>query len=298
MACEIRKIVPAEEFEFQAKNNFFPLKITSIRSAILLNYLISIKLDSCPIKARYFNNGNDPDSKIGGGLLVKAYPRITINDLNEIGIWFKNEWKLWSLIRAAKSKSEITHSVFDKVSNELKKMWQANFSYMKRHQKINDEKDAIIRIPIKDYTKTNESTYMKDDYITLGPEENDEMNKNGDAYMIITYNEYRVLYEYLKGRDKDKTIKKYGKAAYSAMIGKKIEDQFLISAIEVIHSEIKQAINECEATKKSLSEQEQVAINEIRKKYQDLREAANAQKEAKLTELQSNMKQMTAMANI
>ena len=295
MACEIQKIVPAEETTFQAKSGFYPLGITSMKTAIFLNFLISMKLDSCRVKLRGWYGGNEADAKVGGGLLVKAYPRITINDLNEVGIWFKNEWKVSSFIRVANSNTEMVSSIMDKIGNEIKKLWKVNL-IMEERRGVKAEENAKISIPIKEFTRTSESTYSNVVYLELDPTMKVESNEDGEQVLIISYNEYRAIYEYFKGRDKDKIVSRYGQIAFDTMVGKKIEDQFLISAIEVIRGEIKQANDEYAATKKSLSEQEQAEINEIRAKYHNLLVEADARKAAKISELQANMKQMTAMA--
>ena len=295
MAREIQKIIPTEEANFQAKPSFYPLGITSMKTAIFLNYLISMKLDSCRGKLRSWYSRDEADGKVGGGLLVKADPRITINDLNEVGINFRNEWKVSSFIRVANSKSEMVSSIMDKIGNEIKKLWKVNL-IMEERRGVKAEENAKLFIPIKDYTRTSESTYSKEVYLELDPTMKVESKENGDQILIIDYNEYRAIYEYFKGRDKDKIISRYGQVAFDTMVGKKIEDQFLLSAIDVIRGEIKQATDEYAAIKKSLSEQEQAEINEIKAKYHNLLVEADARKAAKLSELQTNMKQMTAMA--
>jgi len=297
MAREIQKIVPAEETSFQSRSSFYPLGITSMKTAILLNYLISMKLDSCRGKIRSWYSRDEADGKVGGGLLVKADPRITINDLNEVGINFRNEWKVSSFLRVANSKTEMVSSIMDKIGNEIKKLWKVNL-LMEERRGVKAEENAKLYIPIMEFTKTSESTYSKAVYLELDPTMKVETKENGDQVLIIDYNEYRAIYEYFKGRDKDKIVSRYGQIAFDTMVGKKIEDQFLLSAIEVIRGEIKQATDEYVATKKSLSEQEQAEINEIKAKYHNLLVEADARKAAKISELQTNMKQMTAMAAV
>ena len=275
---EIRRMSAANEDQIKSQSeSFFDLGITSQKAAVLLNYLFQYKLEHCASKRGYYYNTKTADSVNGGGLLVKGKAQITINDMNEVGIYFRDHWAINKYVRVASGKSEVIKSIKDKMGNELKKLWKMF-------------KDERIVIDIKDHTalynEVGKYLTLSDDIVTT--------TESGKKVIIISLNEYRALYEFLKSREPAKIKERYGTTAYNTMVGQRIEDQFLLSAIDVIKNEIRNVEHEYSETCKRAEESFNESYKQLREK-RDL-EKAEAEK-AKLFKIEELNQQMKDLLN-
>ena len=97
------------------------------------------------------------------------------------------------------------------------------------------------------------SPLMKSVLMTVSEILKSRQNKNDEKNGGVTFskNDYCCLYEYLKGRDIEKIKFKYGEKTFDDMIGHKIEDQFIITAVDLLKQQITTLNNEMR-TKKQL----------------------------------------------
>ena len=250
-----------ESETIKTNGGYFPLNIVSVKSAILLNFVFYQKLNNCSFKRYGSRYCNDEDYIKGGGLFVKGRPQITIDDMNELGIYFNDTWKMNSYLRADRGHLEILPAIKDKLANELKYYWKI----------CNVNNTLYLRIST--FGELNVTDKNNNKLINTSSVEVVKDNNDFDC-VVISENEYRSLYEFLKNRSKERTIRKYGEEAYNSMIGKKIEDQFLLSAIETIKNEINNANKEYENNR-----------NTVQSNYEAVVTAARADRDIKLNEL-------------
>lgn len=283
---EIRKLTVANEEKIKSSNNaFFDLGITSQKSAVLLNYLLQTKLTFCPSKRGYFYSTKTTDNVLGGGLLIKCEAQITINEMNEVGVYFRNSWSIDRYLRIARGNhSEELKSIKDKIGNELKKLW--------KNKGGDDNSNGYFCINVLDNTKIYGSVSEH-----LDIDKNLMINAdNGSKMIVISYKEYRALYEYLKGRDTDKIKERYGAEAYENMIGARVEDQFLLAAIDVIKNEIKNV----EQNYSDLCKQADADFNEaykvLRTQHEQKKMEVEKAKIEKIGELQQQMRDLLSGA--
>ena len=272
---EIRKLTVATEEQIKNETEaFFDLGLTSQKAAVLLNYLFTKKLLSCPSKRGYYYS-KDGDTVNGGGLLVKGKAQVTINDMNEVGVYFRDRWSIGKYVRVASGRSEIIKSIKDKIGNELKKLWK-------------NHRDEQIIIDVKEYTQMygtcNENLDIDQNIVTT--------NDSGRKVIVISLNEYRALYEFLKSREPSKIKERYGAKAFDSMVGHRIEDQFLLSAIDVIKNEIKNVEHECTEICKKAEEDFNESYNKLKKDRDDTKAAAEIAKRGKISDLQSQLKDL------
>lgn len=213
--------------------NYFKFGFTSIKSAILLNFVLNSKHWFGKRKARCTNDSY-VGAIAGGGLFVKGSPKITINISNNIGIYFGNTYAMTNAIRSCHSfnYNELKTHVLNKLADELKVAWtysKTSSNYLKIRRDWNSALDNSA-YP-KQYLDLDNIPVIKDE-------------STNAEYIEYSEAEYRCLYEFLKNRNKEKTIAKYGQEAYDTMIGKPIEDQFVISALEVLQAEMKKVYSE------------------------------------------------------
>lgn len=272
---EIRKLTAATEEQIKNETEaFFDLGLTSQKAAVLLNYLFTKKMLSCPSKRGYYYS-KDADSVIGGGLIVKGKAQVTINDMNEVGVYFRDRWSIGKYVRVASGRTEIIKSIKDKIGNELKKLWK---SY----------RDEQIIIDVKEFAKlsgTNDEILDLDQNIVT-------TNDSGRTIIVISLNEYRALYEFLKNREPSKIKERYGTKAFDVMVGHRIEDQFLLSAIDVIKNEIKNVEHECTELCKKAEEDFNESYNKIKKDRDDAKANAEIAKNSKIADLQNQLKEL------
>lgn len=217
---------PVNEYEARFKS-FFDLGITSQKSAILLNFLLDKKLNFCEVKrVYYYRTCPDFHNVKGGGLFIKGDAQFTINDINEVGIYFNDKYAINKYIRVAAGQASLIKTIKDKIANELKKLWK------------NFQQNEKIFIDVNEYTTIYDAE--KNQYNVLNINQNFVTVLDNDKKVVsINFNEYRALYEFLKSRDIEKIKERNGIETFNTMIGNRITDQFIISAIDVIKNEIK-----------------------------------------------------------
>ena len=120
--------------------------------------------------------------------------------------------------------------------------------------------------------------------------------ESGKKVVIISLNEYRALYEFLKSREPAKIKERYGTTAYNTMIGHRIEDQFLLSAIDVIKNEIRNVEQECSDVCKKADADFDLAYKELRTQRETKKAEAEKAKLFKIDELNLQLKEMLATA--
>ena len=243
------------------------LGIHSEKAATLLNEVINWRIRTCNTKANkeYYNG---VDSLKGGGLFVKCNAEVVISSIGEVGLKFKEAYGEYikKYIRAVSAPAEINKAIKDKIANELKKFWTAYSKYLKDH-------DGVIKIKRTD--------------------------RNGDD---ITYEyretDYRVLYEFLKGRNVDKLKAKYDQMKWDEMIGKKVEDQFVISAIETIQNEIAKIAETRDNDLKNAEAEYRAESNRLWTKNRENKERITNEATEKIKELQNQINEMMKMGNV
>ena len=237
-----------------ASNAYWQLGCYKKKSAILLNAVTHWAVSKLDVKIRYQRayrysaNTFDPSDKIGGGLVVKTDPDITINHLGEVGVHFNNTYRLNSFCRKASCQRERLSTIKEKFAYALKNMWKSTSI------------DNVMTVKI-------------------------DPTVNDSETVTISFEEYRALYEHLKERDKAKTIKAYGQKAYDDMVGEPLQDQFLISAIETIDEDKHRVEKEYSDKLLELDEKKNKEIKEISAKYAVIKESLIEEKKTKIDEL-------------
>lgn len=285
------------EEKMTTSNGYYNLHIHSYKSLLLLNYLLQYKYNTGNRKWRSYGSGRD--SIKGGGFLIKAEPIMTVNTAGDVGIYFDNRWRLSRAFKGCNDSSqEMMTAIMTKMANELKQMWLAKFD---------GSEDGTLYIAYKDYAQLTTSTYSQNFYLQLPsdvqlvkyPYEANEAVSEEDKekdYIEITEYEYRSLYEFLKNRIKSNTIRKYGEEAYNTMIGKQIEDQFIISAIDVLKAEIQKTIKESEDQYHMVAEERNQKIEDLKSEYKMKLDEIEAAKESKILDLKNQILEMQKMA--
>lgn len=243
------------------------LGIHSEKAATLLNEVINWRIRTCNTKANkeYYNG---VDSLKGGGLFVKCNAEVVISSIGEVGLKFKEAYGEYikKYIRAVSAPAEINKAIKDKIANELKKFWMAYSKYIKEH-------DGVIKLKIT--------------------------NRNGDD-VSYEYREtdYRILYEVLKGRNVDKLKAKYDQVKWDEMIGKKVEDQFVISAIETIQNEIAKIAETRDNDLKNVEAEYREEYDRLWTKNKENKERIINEAMKKIKELQNQINEIMKMGNI
>ena len=243
------------------------LGIHSEKAATLLNEVINWRIRTCNTKANkeYYNG---VDSLKGGGLFVKCNAEVVISSIGEVGLKFKEAYGEYikRYIRAVSAPAEINKAIKDKIANELKKFWMAYSKYLKEH-------DGVLKFKIT--------------------------NRNGDD-VSYEYREtdYRILYEVLKGRNTDKLKEKYDQVKWDEMIGKKVEDQFVISAIETIQNEIAKIAETRDNDLKNAEAEYRAEFNRLWTKNKENKERIANEAMEKIKDLQNQISDMMKMGNI
>lgn len=243
------------------------LGVYSEKAATLINEVINWRIRTCNSKAgkEYYD---DVDSLKGGGLFVKCNCEVVISSIGEVGLKFKEAYGEYikRYIRAVSAPAEINKAIKDKIANELKKFWMAYSKYLKEH-------DGVLKFKIT--------------------------NRNGDD-VSYEYREtdYRILYEVLKGRNTDKLKEKYDQVKWDEMIGKKVEDQFVISAIETIQNEIAKIAETRDNDLKNAEAEYRAEFNRLWTKNKENKERIANEAMEKIKDLQNQISDMMKMGNI
>ena len=243
------------------------LGIYSEKAATLLNEVINWRIRTCSTKVckEYYNG---VDSLKGGGLFVKCNAEVVISSIGEVGLKFKEAYGEYikKYIRAVSARAEINKAIKDKIANELKKFWTAYSKYLKDH-------NGVIKFTFID------------------------RNRDGVAYEYRE-TDYRILYEVLKGRDVDKLKAKYVQVKWDEMIGKKVEDQFVISAIETIQNEIAKIAETRDNDLKNAEAEYRAECNRLWTKNKENKERITNEAMEKIKELQNQINEMMTMGSI
>lgn len=243
------------------------LGVHSKKAATLLNEVINWRIRTCDAKAgkEYYDG---VDSLKGGGLFVKCNCEVVISSIGEVGLKFKEAYGEYikRYIRAVSAPAEINKAIKDKIANELKKFWMAYSKYLKEH-------DGVLK-----FKRTN---------------------RNGDD-VAYEYREtdYRILYEVLKGRNVDKLKAKYDQVKWDEMIGKKVEDQFVISAIETIQNEIVKIAETRDNDLNNAEAEYRAEFNRLWTKNKENKERIAIEAMEKIKDLQNQISDMMKMGNI
>ena len=243
------------------------LGIHSEKAATLLNEVINWRIRTCSPKVseRYCDG---VDSLKGGGLFVKCNAEVVISSIGEVGLKFKEAYGEYikKYIRAVSARAEINKAIKDKIANELKKFWTAYSKYLKDH-------NGVIKFTFID------------------------RNRDGVEYEYRE-TDYRILYEVLKGRDVDKLKAKYDQVKWDEMIGKKVEDQFVISAIETIQNEIAKIAETRDNDLKNAEAEYRAESNRLWTKNKENKERIANEATEKIKELQNQINEMMKMGNV
>ena len=243
------------------------LGIYSEKAASLLNEVINWRINICKTKfAREYYD--DVNSLKGGGLFVKCNCEVVISSIGEVGLKFKEAYGEYikKYIRAVSAPAEINKAIKDKITNELKKFWMAYSKYLKEY-------DGVLKFKIT--------------------------NRNGDD-VSYEYREadYRILYEVLKGRNTYKLKAKYDQVKWDEMIGKKVEDQFVLTAIETIHNEIAKITENRDNDIKAADDEYRAEFNRLWTKNKENKERIANEAMKKIKDLQNQISDMMKMGNI
>ena len=233
------------------------LDVYSKKAAKFIVDALNDKIRNSPKKwrpYRYYRE-DDSDSVRGGGLFIKANADIYMTPINEVCIMFGDSWRIGNYCRAAYSNTEIEKSIKTKLALLLKNYWKDAGG------------DNEGKLPLHNKLKSEDN--------------NEDVNNS-----YITEAEYSCLYNFLKDREINK---KFKQEVIDNIIGKKIQDQFILSAIEVIKNEIAQKKNEMAKCLTECNDEYQTKVNGIRNEWET---AANTIKEkynTMIDELKGNM---------
>ena len=268
MKSYVYQISRAEERHYDARyagtmtKGFWHLNIYSKKSADILNAIIQSTISCLHTKKRYqryySSSSYDPDSKIGGGVIVKTRPEIVMTTSGEVCIIMYNVYSISSYVHKANSASEILSTIKEKFGYALKKMWNAH--------SLNDKLEL--------FTDPKAST----------------------GKFEVSFSEYRLLYETLMERDAAKIKKNYTAALRKSIIGERVDDQFALAAIDMLETQIKELDekmnksieslnNKCNEEVKDIKNRYDVIINEVKAKNEEERKKIKIQ----IDELAKNM---------
>ena len=218
---------------FSERKSIKMLGVKGEAAAVLLQRVIENRSENC----RYTDGGRYRSGHIvGGGLFVQTNAKVFINSSGDVGLLFTESLNnenggntIRKFLRVAQGEAELLKAIKDKLANELKNMWKGYSKYLETH-----------------------------DCLTIQAEAKDEFKS-----FVYSEDDYRVLYEVLKGRNMDKLHSKYSKETFDKMIGNQIEDQFIVSATELIKVEIAKLVEQRNAEIKELEEAHRIASNDL-----------------------------------
>jgi hypothetical protein len=141
----------------------------------------------------------------------------------------------------------------------------------------------MVKAAIRDYMKyafTNEKIKVKK-----------EIDDNGYIIKNVSIYELKVLIDYFNWQDVQKS---YSPELIDKVFGKKTENQFAISATEVIENQIKELIEERKAKIDENSERYSKVRDWISKKWRVAGQQIADEYDAKIKELENQIKEMSA----
>ena len=287
------------KFTIEGKNNesnilerdtTVDLGIASPKSALLLNFLFN-RLDADrPTHTKWTRRYGNETVQSGGGLLTRAEARVMIDDFSRVTIYFDQQYAVGKYIRVAEGKAAVRKAILDKIANELKKAW--------KKYSVADKIQILYKSHISNrevYGVLNTSNWEKTDYLDLKGIQTVKDERDRE-FVEVSLNEYRALYEFLKGRDPEKVKERNGITAWNSMIGKQIEDQFLISAVETIKNEIAK-VKETYAQQCSEASNERDTAKSLADKIcREKIDSYQNEMKNKIEELKAQMAEMVKMA--
>ena len=265
-----------------------PLGVRSTKALVILNKALFNKYENRPERTGRYNYGG----KKGGGLLCKGQAHYAIDSMNQVYVVFANRSSVTDYCRAATNRNEIIASIKDKIANSLKEWF--------------DDVDSrnVWSTAVAARHSNNYNTYSGNygAFSIIQPEEGQNVEKNSEGYPIfqisVSRDEYRCLYEFLKGRDIDKIKAKYGKDVYERIIGTQINDQFLLSALEVIKNEINNTILERNARLEQIDKDYTERYNKMMAEKKNTKDNVSAEAAKKIDDLNKQMAEMMATAAV
>lgn len=229
------------------KYSYIKLGLYTTKAAKFINDAIEGLIESLPYK--YYRYGSkDADNVRGGGLFVRADGRVKINMMNEVCIEFLNNYAVSSYVRIACSKTEVDKSIKMKLAHLLKKYWNGDFYAMEGRKEM-EENRKKLNIPVR------MGLYAR-------IEGEDRTNHKQE---FISETEFNCLYDFLRGKGTQFINKKYKKEICDSIIGHQIEDQFIISGVEVLKAEIVKKETEFKTAKSSITEEYNNSVRELQK---------------------------------
>ena len=304
MAFTIEKITAAAE-QKMAKETYksygadtemhlrmIDLGISSVRGAILLNRLIEFKLNTRPRSVRGYGVK-------GGGVLCKADCHIGITEVGEVKLIVRQVSDLVDNIRIAKSEADYIIAIKDKIANELKKMC-CNLTPTTADgpgRMISAGGKTVLGQQSEDwngYENRHAVNLLTGE--TIGKIDYRVHEQDNYSPTDFTYEEFRCLYEHLKGRSAAKSKEKYGKKVYDQIIGSKIEDQFLLSAVEVLKGQITETESSRNAEVQAENDRRNKEYAEMQKKHEDNLQQIKEFYDAKVAELTKQINELVATA--
>jgi hypothetical protein len=254
---------------FSERKSIKMLGIKGEAAAVLLQRVISNRSENC----RYTDGGRYRSGHIvGGGLFVQTNAKVFINSSGEVGLFFTETLNggngvsntIRKFLRVAQGEAELLKAIKDKLANELKSMWKGYSKYLNLHNVITIQAETKNEVKSFEYSE----------------------------------NDYRVLYEVLKGRNMDKLQGKYSKETFDKMIGNKIDDQFIISATELIKVEIAKLVEQRDAEIKEMEEAHRIASNNLWKAQKEEKEQLTNSFNDKIKEFEDQIGMLVYSSNM
>ena len=108
----------------------------------------------------------------------------------------------------------------------------------------------------------------------------------------VKYSEYRALYEHLKERKQAKNIANNGQAAFDAMVGAPMQDQFLRNTIETVEAAILKVQNDERNEIDSLEHDRNEERDRINIRFNQLVAEARTRAEEKIEQLKTQLSEL------
>lgn len=262
----IQVIQPQNEKSITVDKPFANLNIRSRISAVVLNNVVVSIFNSCSNKVGW--NSRQSFALKGGGFIVKGDARVTINDLHEIGIsYFAGKYSLNNYIKDIYNEDtntintvELTRKTKTRLAKGLKDLWE--------YRSMTDEKtkEKYMFFLISEFGELSSSNFNERKFVIPIPS-----NYPYDPIIKFTEDHFKILYDYLRGKNRYLLVNKYGEKKVSAILGKPLDDQFVRSAIDVIKNEISQTMSNFLSNKGKTMDDENAEIDRVKTKYEQLR---------------------------
>ena len=150
---------------------------------------------------------------------------------------------------------------------------------------------CVVKPKIYKMVKTAIKDYMKFAFINENIEVKREINDNGFIIKNVSINELKILIDYFNWEDVQKS---YSPELINMIFGKKTENQFAISASEVIENQIKELIEERKAKINENSARFSKVRDWISTKWRLAAAKIEDEYNAKIKELEDQIKEISA----